>query len=157
MANLCACGCKKPVGFVMKGDKTRGYKAGEPRKYASHSCYLNHREATRITDCSICGSKKVKSGRSWRCKTCSRARLRAKKYGITFEQALAVPDSCEACGVESESLNVDHDHLTGKFRGWLCHSCNMALGQVNDSPERLRDLIIYLRTHPLGRCQGTQR
>jgi hypothetical protein len=34
---------------------------------------------------------------------------------------------CEICG-KVKKLYVDHSHLTGKFRGWLCHRCNQALG-----------------------------
>jgi hypothetical protein len=40
---------------------------------------------------------------------------------------------------------VDHDHATGAIRGIVCNNCNMALGLVDDSVERLEDLIGYLR------------
>jgi len=40
--------------------------------------------------------------------------------------------------------NIDHDHITGKVRGLLCRSCNIALGAVRDNPDRLRALIDYL-------------
>lgn len=39
----------------------------------------------------------------------------------------------------------DHDHATGKFRGWICPSCNLALGLAFDSPRRLTQMITYLR------------
>lgn len=38
----------------------------------------------------------------------------------------------------------DHDHNTNTFRGWLCHKCNMALGNMNDSIQRLENAINYL-------------
>jgi hypothetical protein len=39
---------------------------------------------------------------------------------------------------------ADHDHKTNNFRGWLCHKCNMALGNFNDDPARLKNALVYL-------------
>ncbi len=41
-------------------------------------------------------------------------------------------------------LHVDHDTKTGKLRGMLCHRCNLALGQLDDSIQRLKAAISYL-------------
>jgi hypothetical protein len=60
----------------------------------------------------------------------------------------AFTGKCYVCGIlESECkcrLHMDHCHKTGKFRGWLCHSCNYALGYAGDSKELLQRLIDYL-------------
>lgn len=40
--------------------------------------------------------------------------------------------------------SVDHDHVTGKFRGWLCNNCNVGLGMLGDSIGTLRDAVSYL-------------
>ena len=37
------------------------------------------------------------------------------------------PEQCEICGAMGR-ICFDHDHATGKFRGWLCVRCNGALG-----------------------------
>lgn len=57
--------------------------------------------------------------------------------------------NCEVCGRQSShgkgpGLVVDHDHATNTFRGFLCSSCNKALGLVDDDPCILVNLIRYL-------------
>jgi len=55
---------------------------------------------------------------------------------------------CFVCGIlEKECkqrLNMDHDHKTGKFRGWLCKKCNVALGLLDSSNEKIIALYKYL-------------
>ena len=42
----------------------------------------------------------------------------------------------KACGVSeiacSRKLSLDHDHATGRFRGWLCNTCNRTIGFHSD-------------------------
>jgi len=57
------------------------------------------------------------------------------------------PERCEICGKRAEEICFDHCHQTGKFRGWLCHTCNRLLGLAGDSPEVLRRLAEYLERH----------
>lgn len=56
------------------------------------------------------------------------------------------PDSCEICGAMSV-IHFDHDHKTGKFRGWICRRCNLVLGMVKDNQELLVDLSNYLKSN----------
>ena len=53
------------------------------------------------------------------------------------------PDNCELCGERGHTV-FDHNHGTGKFRGWLCHRCNRVLGSVKDDPNLLQKLADYL-------------
>jgi hypothetical protein len=55
---------------------------------------------------------------------------------------------CAICGKVAEwgkrGLHRDHDHKTGKTRGYLCHNCNVGLGHFKDSPKLLQKAIEYL-------------
>jgi hypothetical protein len=66
------------------------------------------------------------------------------------------PTTCELCGqppngrgskAKSAHICFDHDHATGRPRGWLCDRCNKVLGMVKDNPELLRILAAYLEKH----------
>ena len=77
---------------------------------------------------------------------------RYKKYGITQEEYLRIVRlqeyKCAVCFKEDKiNLSVDHNHKTGKLRGIICNRCNMALGNVGDSPQVLRSLANYLEKH----------
>lgn len=57
------------------------------------------------------------------------------------------PERCECCGRKPNGkghLHYDHDHVNRKFRGWLCHSCNTAIGALGDTPEGLYRALAYL-------------
>ncbi|GII89623.1 hypothetical protein Ssi03_76130 [Sphaerisporangium siamense] len=85
-----------------------------------------------------------------------RSRLR-RMYGISIEDYGAMladqGGKCAGCGGTSSGdrrydvFAVDHDHQTGEIRGLLCAACNLALGLLNDSPERLMALVAYLLQH----------
>lgn len=53
------------------------------------------------------------------------------------------PLNCEVCESDKR-ISFDHNHQTGKFRGWLCNDCNLALGILKDNPILLRKLADYL-------------
>lgn len=56
------------------------------------------------------------------------------------------PDESQARRASSEQLAIDHDHSTGRVRGLLCTSCNLALGHLKDDPLRIRALLDYIET-----------
>ena len=41
--------------------------------------------------------------------------------------------------------NLDHNHKTGTFRGWLCSRCNSGLGWLGDSVSTLKRGVKYLQ------------
>jgi hypothetical protein len=94
------------------------------------------------------------------CKKCCSLRARFSKLGITTEQVEAQrqkqDNRCAICGIHADEiihgsyrhnpLVVDHDHLTGVFRGLLCPTCNVMLGHAKDSPLILSRALTYLET-----------
>ena len=58
--------------------------------------------------------------------------------------------ACDICGSEIFPLHVDHCHVSGKFRGLLCNSCNNGLGRFRDNPARLKTAALYLEKYQNG-------
>lgn len=110
-------------------------------------------------------NKDGKFGRHSICRKCNSERtkyryangdsyaVRLKKlYNLSveeYEQMYAEAEGCcQVCGVAETELTkrlaVDHCHSTGKVRGLLCSKCNTALGQLDDSLDKITALYSYL-------------
>lgn len=83
-----------------------------------------------------------------------RGRSIRNRYGITvdeYEKLLRAQNNrcavCERQLDDSHRPHLDHCHVTGKIRGFLCQWCNTGLGMLNDSPERIRKLADYAEQH----------
>lgn len=48
-------------------------------------------------------------------------------------------------GVTSKIV-IDHDHLTGEARDWICDSCNTGIGRFKDDVSVLKRAISFLET-----------
>lgn len=88
-----------------------------------------------------------------------RSRKLKQWYGVTQEQYdslhLKQNGRCAVCNKtethkvwgKTSQLSLDHDHLTGRVRGLLCHSCNSCIGYGKESPTLLRNAASYLENH----------
>lgn len=73
-------------------------------------------------------------------------------YDITLEyyNSLLIAQNfcCAICNIPEtllkKKLSIDHCHKSGKVRGLLCHSCNVALGHFRDNKDFLVNAIEYL-------------
>jgi hypothetical protein len=100
--------------------------------------------------------KKWKDTNLWKLQSYGRQRL----YGISEFDCNRLHDlqewSCAICRqtpeeldkrtgrMKAKSLHTDHNHKTGKVRGFLCSTCNTGLGNFRDSIDNLRNAIQYL-------------
>jgi len=50
-------------------------------------------------------------------------------------------------GTINDSWCLDHDHSTGKFRGWLCNKCNSALGFFGDDVDIIKRAVKYMEEY----------
>lgn len=118
--------------------------------------------------CNICNESKTEDefyrslGRLRRqCKTCLKLKQAAARFGISFENLVAMYDAqghaCKICQQRVE-LVIDHDHSCCPYdpvrksrscgkcvRGLLCHACNHGLGNFRDDPNLLEAAVAYLR------------
>ena len=67
-----------------------------------------------------------------------------KAQGEVMNVEAAYSDVCDLCGRSGRRMVLDHCHETGRFRGWICHKCNIALGALGDDEAGLRRAIDYL-------------
>jgi hypothetical protein len=66
------------------------------------------------------------------------------QYAIKLAEQQGVCLICGRTPAEGKSLDVDHDHKSGRVRGLLCRNCNQGLGKFFDDPLVLASAIAYL-------------
>jgi hypothetical protein len=79
--------------------------------------------------------------------------------GLTVFQGKALLHStkgaCPIClnpfGKGRKGPHLDHDHVTGLARGYLCSKCNLAIGQLGDTAEAVGRAFAYLVNPPAAR------
>jgi phage/plasmid primase-like uncharacterized protein len=93
----------------------------------------------------LSGKKQIKKEyMSNQCKPCKQ---REMKIRYNLDKSHPRPPSgtpCDLCG-RIDKLHLDHDHGTGKMRGFLCKQCNIGLGHLGDSEESIERALQYLK------------
>lgn len=144
----------------VKSEREFNRKTDRPSGLSSHCkvCFnkyrKRHHEENRERDLAY--------GKKYRKKNSAETRLRSSRYwaekcghapcnAIVKELEASWSGTCDVCGtgenLDGQALSMDHCHKSGDFRGWLCKSCNRALGFAGDSAERLLELAMYLEKH----------
>ena len=101
--------------------------------------------------CEICNKEYIANSTTskW-CKICipnKKARTIYERYGLTLEETKKIKEKyngiCPICN-ERKASAIDHDHKTGKVRGYICNKCNLGLHFMENTKLRER-LDKYLR------------
>lgn len=90
--------------------------------------------------------RKREQDRKWRAANLERERELSRKHQGLPAPTRPEPHECECCERPAwdRALHLDHDHRTGAFRGWLCTSCNTAIGKLGDDRAGLLRALAYL-------------
>ena len=147
--------CDKPAKRYYQGDKFKGYLktcgSEECLKRANHDRAISQSkryEGTRI--CQICGKEYithcVKS--KW-CKECIPDKHSATiyvRYGLLPHEEKKLKEKyngiCPICNKRKANA-IDHDHITGKVRGYICDKCNLGLHYI-ENKELVNNMEKYL-------------
>jgi hypothetical protein len=102
---------------------------------------------------------KNKTSEEWATRTRDRLKKNSLKRkfdidGKTYQRLFTEQNGlCACCGNPEtmvngrsglvKSLAVDHNHETGEVRALLCTACNVAYGLLEESPERIKMLLLY--------------
>lgn len=100
--------------------------------------------------------KEMSDEMSARCKSCQKRKSMSASETRRMEEKRP-PDrsvfECPICGkrmipgIRKQIIVPDHNNKTGRGRGWICHSCNSALGRFGDDVSILKKAIEYLRRY----------
>ena len=66
-----------------------------------------------------------------------------KEHREARKKAPPEPERCNCCHLKKK-LVVDHRHGTTEVRGWLCHDCNVGMGNLGDNLKGVLQSAIYL-------------
>ena len=105
-----------------------------PTYFTGNPCPKGH-TAPRLTSSCYCLECNNEDGYKWNQRNRGKRNTYSRRWQGLPEPTRPCPTVCECCGIPSDrELCLDHNHKTGKFRGWLCHFCNTALGMLRDNP-----------------------
>ena len=142
--------------MALAAERNAAKAANHTQYFTGRPCKYGH-IAQRHTASGICAEcHRLKAAARYRANPAA-GRARVKRHNEANPQKLRrrkghpeptrpMPLVCECCGLKSKrTLVLDHDHVTGAFRGWLCHRCNLAIGILGDTIIAVGKALRYLR------------
>lgn len=118
--------------------------AGKKRYFTGVPCPKGHTAQRYVANrkCAVCEKDKTAQ---WLKDNPKKAGQYSRKRQNLPAHTRPMPDACECCGrKQKRELSLDHCHVTGRFRGWLCAECNLGLGKLGDSIYGLMMAVNYL-------------
>lgn len=83
----------------------------------------------------------------YECKQCANNNRNIIKSIKKFAPKPRADHRCPICLEDNKQWCLDHDHKHNNFRGWLCHKCNLGLGNFDDDPDRIQRALKYIEKH----------
>lgn len=118
------CGVTKPVADFHKNGTLRGVPQYK-------------------TECKECRKAKPDTYRPYHLK--NRYGITIEDYDRMFAEQGGVCLICNRPETQRKRLSVDHCHDSGKVRGLLCTTCNIAIGHLLDDPDVIQRASDYVR------------
>jgi len=124
----------------VRANKRASYQRHRTRILAENRAkYPERREQILI-------ERKAYYARTTPARRAEKLRYHYKRRGVDISTVpLVRGEHCELCHAPGK-ICCDHNHASGKFRGWLCNRCNRVLGLLKDDPALLRRAADYLET-----------
>lgn len=130
-----------------------GFSTPELAKAYQAAYYLRNRERVRARQKEYCAAnadKIVARVLRWAAKNPDKVRankLRSSRKHRGIIPTRPEPSHCELCSKKprpNRGLRPDHNHKTGKFRGWICDGCNAGIGLLGDGSSGIRLALVYM-------------
>lgn len=121
---------------------------GIKRRSRCGKCYSKYQYRPEVRE------KSKEASRRWKLKNLDKIKNQVleTKYKISLEEYNKLLklqlNGCAICKLScstGDKLSVDHNHETGKIRGLLCKSCNLALGNLKEDEDLIWNLLDYLK------------
>lgn len=140
-------------------EKTKAYRTANREKInAQNKAWADkHREELNARKRALYAANPEKYNarlRAWHAANPERRRFQRLKdrlgmsqqeYEVLFDSQGGACAICKNLNWNGKTPNVDHDHITGKIRGILCHNCNTALGRIMDDPKIAQAMGDYIK------------
>lgn len=101
--------------------------------------------------------KIAKANKNWRDAHPEKASKHWKKHSVKRRFGISVDEydgllhaqngSCYICGQVKPKMDLDHNHVTGAIRKFLCSPCNLLVGNVESNRDKLHAVLAYLEEH----------
>jgi hypothetical protein len=132
------CGCKTGELQNLTGERNPAWRGGISKSPETPGTYA------------WCQAKLKGINYHARSKGYARVSATVEEIMTMWESANGLCAACSRPPRDRKNLHLDHDHSTGKIRGFLCHHCNVSIGMAEESSRLLRLLADYIDrySHP---------
>lgn len=110
------------------------------------------RRRSKVSLSGYCKKCTYQKSKSWSSQNRDKRRKDSYKrmFNISSEEIDCMLEKQEhICAIckrsDSRHLSLDHCHVTGKVRKFLCDKCNLGLGKFEDNIESLLNAVKYLK------------